>query len=80
MQSGQVNTGGLLVTGGGGESEGGLQAPAWGPDARVEEGGGRRTSYLWGSEEGRRGFREDSYEAIGTHKIGHFQLHRDGQN
>lgn len=31
-------------------------------------------SYLWGSEEGRRGFREDSYKAIGTHKIRHFQL------
>lgn len=34
-----------------------------------------RKSYLWGGEEGRRGFREDSYEAIGTH-IRHFQLHR----
>lgn len=32
-------------------------------------------SYLWGSEEGRRGFREDSYGATGTH-VRHFQLHR----
>lgn len=32
-------------------------------------------SYLRGSEEGRRGFREDSYEATGTH-VRHFQLHR----
>lgn len=32
-------------------------------------------SYLRGSEEGSRGFREDSYEATGTH-VRHFQLHR----
>lgn len=43
-------------------------------------GGGERRSYLLGSEEGRRGFREDSYKAIGTHKIRHFQLHRVGQS
>lgn len=36
---------------------------------------GVRESYLWGCEEGRRGFREDSYKAIGTH-IRYFQLHR----
>lgn len=61
---------------------GGLQASAWGADALVEEGGRRegRQSYLWGSEEGRRGFRADSYEAVGTHKIRHFQLHRVRQN
>lgn len=52
--------------------------------SRCSIGGGRggegRKSYLWGSEEGRRGFREDSYKAIGTHKIRHFQLHRVGQS
>lgn len=42
----------------------------------LAEGGEARSSYLWGSEEGRRGFTEDSYKAIGTHKIRHFQLHR----
>lgn len=41
-----------------------------------EWGGGEgRKSYLWGVEERRRGFRKDSYKAIGTH-IRHFQLHR----
>lgn len=46
-------------------------------DALVEvERGQGRSSYLWGSKGGRRGFREDSYKALGTHKIRHFQLHR----
>lgn len=55
-----------------GEREGGLQASSWGADGLVE---GVRESYLWGCEEGRRGFREDSYKATGTH-IRYFQLHR----
>lgn len=65
-----------------GEGRAGLQASSWGADAQSveEEGGEGRKSYLWGSEEGRRGFREDSYKAIGTHKIRHFQLHRVGQS
>ena len=39
-------------------------------------GGEGRSSYLWGSKEGRRGIREGSYKALGAHKIRHFQLHR----
>ncbi len=62
------------------EREGGLQATAKGADAVAEGGQKGRKSYLWGSKEGRRGFREDSYKAIGTHKIRHFQLHRVGQS
>lgn len=39
-------------------------------------GGGDSSSYLWGRKERRRGFREGSFKALGTHKIRHFQLHK----